>query len=43
MTELLDMMVDLTRSQMDEFVDLRNVVEHARQMQKEIEEVDNAS
>lgn len=43
MTELLEAMVDLTRSQVEENITLRNMVEHAKQMQKEIEEVDNES
>ena len=43
MTELLEAMVDLTRSQVEENITLRNMVERAKQMQKEIEEVDNES
>ena len=40
MTELLEAMVDLTRSQVEENLTLRNMVEHAKQI---IEEVDNES
>ena len=43
MNSLIETMVDLTRSQVEENLTLRNMVEHAKHMQKEIEEVDNAS
>jgi len=43
MNSLLETMVDLTRSQVEENITLRNMVERAKQMQKEIEEVDNES
>ena len=43
MNSLLETMVDITRSQVEENITLRNMVERAKQMQKEIEEVDNES
>jgi len=37
MTELIETMIGLTRSQQDEFIDLSNRLARAHQMQKDIE------
>ena len=38
MTELLEMMTEITRTQAEEYIDLQNKIEYARQVSAELEQ-----